>query len=59
MVNKKITIRLPSDLEKKLKYVETISGKSKEFIFQEALLKFFEGLENTPKVPELRKKKQE
>jgi predicted DNA-binding protein len=51
----KKTIKLSSELEKKLKKLETISGKDREFILKEALLRFFEELENTPKVPNLKK----
>jgi len=41
-----IKIKLPQRLEKCLNCLEKISGKSKEFIFYEALIRYIEDMED-------------
>ena len=44
-----IQLELPPKLEKQLEYLEKISGKSRDFIFYEALIRYIEELEDIQK----------
>ena len=44
MVKKTTNIQLSSELEKQLKKLEKISGKSKELVLKEALLRYLENI---------------
>jgi predicted DNA-binding protein len=45
-----LKLELPKGLEQHLKYLETISKRSKEFIIQEALIQYLEDAEDLAKV---------
>ena|SRR5437764_9601973 len=48
--NLTVKIKLPKKLEQSLTYLESISGKPKEFIFYEALVQYIEDMEDIQKL---------
>ena len=54
----KVELKLSKKLERHLNYLETVSKRSKDFIIQEALIRYLEDAKDMAKVFERERKKE-